>query len=224
MNREELIAKIQELLPFIGTWENYEKKRNEMQIKISSAANEVSKLKERNVVVFLLVGAGYGFILSLFAMVPIAKMGLFSPYIWFGFIGLVAFIYMKIASKNNKEKIAAKEATIEKLKEQYRILNEEYSRAKKPWDNKIYAIFPQKYAYPSTIKTLYSYLVNRRADSLKEAINLFENEQQQQQLKRTFDAYDNKIAAMQREQKNLEQRVADAEFEANQAYIRSLNK
>lgn len=67
-------------------------------------------------------------------------------------------------------------------------------------------------------------MVDCRADSMKEAINLLEHENYQQEQNRQIDALNDQIFDMQRTQRDLERRVADAEAEADWAYNRTLNQ
>lgn len=60
-------------------------------------------------------------------------------------------------------------------------------------------------------------MVNGRADNMKEAINLLEHENYQEEQNRQIDALNDQIFDMQRTQRELEQRVADAEMEADRA-------
>ena len=60
-------------------------------------------------------------------------------------------------------------------------------------------------------------MVNGRADNMKEAINLLEHENYQEEQNRRIEDLNNQIFDMQRTQRELESRVADAEMEADRA-------
>ena len=63
--------------------------------------------------------------------------------------------------------------------------------------------------------TLHDYLVNGRADSLKEAINLFEEEQHRMRVEENQNRMENKMRDMEQIQRDLESRVSIAETEIN---------
>ena len=76
-------------------------------------------------------------------------------------------------------------------------------------------IIPSDYAYPECVYALHSYLVNGRADSLKEAINLFEEEQHRMRVEENQSRMDDKMREMEQIQESLDARVTMAETEIN---------
>lgn len=87
-----------------------------------------------------------------------------------------------------------------------------------PHADKILEVVPKAYVAPDIIEMLYEYLVNGRADSMKEALNLFEEEKHRRQLdERQQQLEENFIRGMemmQEQQDELEQRVKNAEARA----------
>lgn len=94
-----------------------------------------------------------------------------------------------------------------------------------PHWGKITNIIPEDYATPVCIQQVYSYLVNGRADNLKEALNLFEEEQHRARVEENqrymYEKQQEEIAKLKAMQVELENRVFNAEARADEAYYRS---
>lgn len=92
------------------------------------------------------------------------------------------------------------------------------------WD-KVLSVIPQDYATPTCIYSVYNYLVNGRADTLKEALNLFEEEQHRWRVEanqqKMYDEYQQELQTMKDVQASMEARVANAEWMSKVAYLRS---
>ena len=92
------------------------------------------------------------------------------------------------------------------------------------WD-KVLSVVPKDYATPTCINSIYNYLVNGRADSMKEALNLFEEEQHRWRLEanqqKMYEEYQQELQTMKDIQADMEARVSNAEWMSKVAYIRS---
>ncbi len=226
MERQQLIAKIEGIMPIVNKWIEYIDSSNKQRRRISELEGAIAETKFnfinlfQNVWLSLVICFLFGGILLL----PIewfTDKKITLPF-YIVFVSILTVILSIVLICRSLKDNAVMKGNLPKLKAEYDEIQNRFQREVKPYMPQIYAIFPKNYADPYTIKKLYSYLVNQRADNMKEAINLLEQERYQQDQQRQLDAFDQQIADMQRNQKELEQRVADAEFEANQAYIKSL--
>lgn len=107
------------------------------------------------------------------------------------------------------------------MEQEYEKTEQEMYAELAPHWQKIQAVIPQDYIAPMFAREAYGYLVNGRADSMKEAINLFEEEQHrwrmEQGQQQMYEQYQTEIRSLQQVTKELEQRVSAAEVEAMNA-------
>lgn len=78
-----------------------------------------------------------------------------------------------------------------------------------PYWGHVTSIIPHDYAMPAIYDRICSYLVNLRADNMKEAINLFETELHQRKLE---DAEMRRLAAETRRLEEINERLKQVEF------------
>lgn len=225
MERNELVAKIEEIMPIVNKWIAYNNLRNSTAKKIKTTEQNITYIKPN---VFKDFGISFGicFLFGGILLLPIewlTDIKIKFPF-YFVFTIVLTFILLAILNKSGKKRVTEQQEALVRLKAEYSEIENKFNREITPHMQKIYAIFPRDYAYPNTIKQLYTYLVNRRADNLKEAINLFEQERQQTQQQQILNSYGEQLATMQRNQQQLEQRVAEAEAEADYVYRRSISK
>lgn len=228
MNRNELIAQMKTVMPIVNNWiqlndQIYKRKKslNELEYAVKESKPGVKSFLKN--LWLSLVGC------FMFGGIFLLPVEWFTPYK----ITLTVFCYFNLfltviltvvlCIRSGKDYKVMK-GNLPRARQEYADLQAQYAKEVSANMSKIYAIFPKKYATPWDIKKIYSYLVDCRADSMKEAINLLEHENYQQEQNRQIDALNDQIFDMQRTQRNLERRVADAEAEADWAYNRTLNQ
>lgn len=141
---------------------------------------------------------------------------------------IACIVYFIKRSKQLYEKEnTAKIQEIERRKNEYAQAEQEMIAELTPHWDKIQAVIPQDYVSPLFVRTVYGYLVNERADSMKEAINLFELEQHQWRMEENqqqmYVQYQTEINNMKDIINGLETRMANAEYEASVAYYTNAN-
>lgn len=227
MNREETIAKFQEIMPIVNKWLEYDELRRKSKNRVTELENGIANAKPNTTNLIKNAWTSFigCFLLGGVLLLPVEWLGMkitFPFYLVYTII--LTVILTSILQKRDRKSYEEMQSNLPKVKAEYAEVENGFNREVKAHLPKIYAVIPQNYAYPLIIKKLYSYLVDYRADSLKEAINLYEHEKQQKEQQKIFDAYDKQISDMQRTQSQLEQRVADAEAQASYAYIKSLHE
>lgn len=221
MNRNELIAQIQSILPIADNWIELNRLKNKTRRAVDDLEKEMNK-KEPGIKSFLndlweCLAISFmfgGSIIYLVMMFVVREINI--PVICYCGLGLTAILTAWSYQKTIKDYKKLKEE-LPGVKQEYEDARERFAREVSANMYKIYAIFPKDYANPGDIKKLYSYLVNGRADNMKEAINLLEHENYQEEQNRRIEDLNNQIFDMQRTQRELESRVADAEMEADRA-------
>lgn len=221
MNRNELIAQIQSILPIADNWIELNRLKNKTRRAVDDLEKEMNK-KEPGAKSFLnelweclavsfMFGGSIVYLVMFFIVHEIN-----IPVICYCCLGLTAILTPWLYKKTIKDYKELKEE-LSGVRQEYADVNERLAKEVGANMYKIYAIFPKDYANPKDIKKIYSYLVNGRADNMKEAINLLEHENYQEEQNRQINALNDQIFDMQRTQRELEQRVADAEMEADRA-------
>lgn len=111
-----------------------------------------------------------------------------------------------VFTKIQESRVLQADAIFDKIKEKYNtypaIMGKE-------------CILSVDYVEPSTIKYIYSLIESGRADTIKEALNIYENNIKMNEMSNSFQSQLNKI---NRDLANLEARTNDAEFLANSAF------
>lgn len=227
MNREETIAKFQEIMPIVNKWLEYDELRRKSKNRVTDLEKGIAEAKPNttNLIKNAWISLIGCFFLGGILLLPVEWLGkkiTFPFYLVYTII--LTVILTTILQKRAKQSYEEMLSNLPKVKAEYAEVENGFNRDVRVHLAKVYAVVPQNYAYPLVIKKLYSYLTDCRADSLKEAINLYEHEKQQKEQQKIFDAYDKQISDMQRNQSRLEQRVADAEAHATYAYIKSLHE
>ena len=207
MSKQELIREIENLFPLIKRIEEFEQCAMGVQNQINEADENIRKKKSfRTLLTNFMVGFA---VLGYLAQETFNKS--IVAIIIFGIIGgVISFVVLNKIRGPQKdiEKKERLEKEFEKMeKEIVEEIGAEYINAQK--------IIPQKYLYSGCVYTLYDYLTNGRADSLKEAINLYEEEQHRLRLEKNQNMLENKMFEMAQAQASLEARVTMAENEIN---------
>jgi len=213
MNKE-LIAKLDEIMPGVDTWNEYEEKMMEKEVEMSLCNNEIERLKKQSPlleVFYVLVGAFLMYGTTVSNVLPFlpgvrkaiaANTGVWLPILYFGWMAIV--ILMRLQNrKEDKEQLAEEQIKYEQLEKETERLEEERNQAIAPFLNRLYELVPTKYAVPWVIQMLYEYLENGRADDMKEAVNLFEEEIRREREEKEF--YARVQAELEQKEKELEE-------------------
>lgn len=227
MERQELITKLQEIMPLVNRWVELAdlKVKNHKRVCELERAIEKEKPTIGNIIQKVWLSFLCCFFLGGILLLPIEWLTpikiTFRFYLVYTII-LTVILTVVLVAKSKKD-LVVMQNNLPRVKAEYAEVENQFAREVTANLPKIYAVIPQNYAYPHAINQIYSYLKNCRADNLKEAINLFEQEQQQKEQKAKMDALGNQLTQVQKTQDELEQRVAGAEFQASQAFIMSMH-
>lgn len=216
MEKTELIKQLESILPIMKQADAHLLALEQMDEQITSLQN---RYDEPHSIDF------HGFCTEIFLG---ALLGMYAGAQVYRVIrtSIVVFVCIAIGiaidwtlSKKHRERQKEKiKQEIEYWQKEYEAENEELVKVLAPHWEHILEIVPQKYAVPFIIRHIHSYLIDDRADSMKEAINLFEEEQHRWRMEasqRQMQAeYQRELEAMQEAQKRLEHRVLVAEHDA----------
>lgn len=227
MEKDTLITQLKEILPIMERLDKHLEGLSQMEIHINSLDKQINKPRKINFFSDVAIGGLVLPILLVSAIsntfqiesATIGKLG-FALMI----LGAIANLYVSGKIRNiGKDGIRKDKALWEKKYEEAE--NAMVEEIAPHWE-KVLSVVPQSYANPTCVGNIYGYLVNGRADSLKEALNLFEEEQHrwrvEENQRQMYEEYQQELQAMQSMQANLEQRLADAEWQAKLAYIRTM--
>lgn len=206
MTKQELMDEILVRIPIL---QNIQGCRDE----INSANAQLEALgAEEPIIRFLklgigCVGAWVGFLaggLVLSIIDKIIPMGLFGLV-----LACVPAIYgyVKVHKKVGEFFNKADDEKREKLQKHIGHYEQELQKLIEQHGEWILEVLPEKYAYFYCAEKLYSYLKNGRADSLKEALNLYESELNQMQVQQLQQ----QVEQLQTEVAYATQKAADAE-------------
>ena len=221
MTKEQLILKLKEILPVMSKVGEYMDEIDVVDMRIQTIRHNASQPQKGNAVYYII-----GFVIGFYAFGFVAmKLPLIKNiFMLFALAGGVLGVAL-VKKRTQKEK-GGQEEEIENLKKRRDLLEEEWVSILAPYWDKIKAIVPEQYASPFFVKTAYTYLTSGRADSMKEAINLFEEEQHrnrmEQGIKDMEKQHRQEMQSMQDKLGELENRVNWAEHEARVA--RSYNQ
>lgn len=214
MNKNELVKEFDKMLPILRELETKNDELERVQNRMNSIVNQY------NQPVNPLVKWGIPFAIC-YISVSIGT-ALLS---WFGFIvALVGSIYFC----KKKNFIGNAEKQHEEMKEQLEVEAAKVEAVRKETAQVIYdfiephydwitGILPERYAYTYCVEKLRDYLFLGRADNLKEAINLYENELHQMRMQQQMDAMMEEIQEQSRQIYALRQEVAEANWNARRA-------
>lgn len=227
MEKEDVISQLEEILPIMQRLEKHTDTLSHIEDYIAKMNVRLKQKNSLTIVSFalyfgigIIAGAGIG--------------GSIYNLLHWNILLILPLVLAAVGAKLNAD-IAAK--VMQKLRqpEQDRIEKEKADWEKKykaaeqamiddigpHWD-KVLSIIPKEYATPMCVNNIYSYLVNQRADSLKEAINLFETEQHRWRLEESqrqmYETYQQEMQTMKAAQARLEQELASVRHEAECAY------
>lgn len=128
--------------------------------------------------------------------------------------GIVAIFFDRV-DWESREKAAIE---YPELKQKYEKLTKSYEEYQRTYPieypglvRRIQEVIPEHYAQPYIIFKLYEYMKNQRADTLKDAINLYELEQHQQRVEETQRAIEEETLANRRQLEEINQRIINLE-------------
>lgn len=224
MNREELVKELREILPIMERMQRHMDNMEGIEQRIRVLDDKIKQPKKFT----FITDMGFGIVLG-FGISGSILESLLGNIFGGGLIYLIALGFGLVGAYYNKKIVYN---LYEKSKSEFR---EELERRKKeleqaeqamvddigPEWQKVLDIVPENYATPMCVNCIYKYLLNRRADSMKEAINLFEEEQHrwrvEENQQQMYEEYQREIQNMKDVQKQLEARVSDAEHQARVA-------
>lgn len=214
MEKQELIAQLKDIMPVMDMVDQYNQKLDAIWQRMEGLKTQISASFKWNhswstkILVVLLAYVTY-----------LLPKTLQWPYaIILGAIVLYKRSQAKQMFKKEKENWRQELGCVE---QEYKAVEQEMLEKLAPHWQKIQSVIPQDYIAPIFVRTAYGYLVNGRADSMKEAVNLFEEEQHrwrmEQGQQQMYEQYQAEIRSLQETMEALEQRVGAAEYDANVA-------
>ena len=212
MDKEQLIRQLKEILPVMNQVGEYLDEIDGLDERIRSLNVKLNRPKKATLRDMIL-GWGGGLFCGLMIGAMLMRilprsLGMLALKLnaIFALAGMVAGVYfmIKLERKKGDKENAELQSQIDKCKKRCEEAEQEWISLLSPHWDKVKSIVPEAYATPYFVQQAYDYLVNGRADSMKEAINLFEEEQHRLQMEQN----------MQNVVEQLEQRVAWAEQEA----------
>lgn len=226
MEKENLIAKIKEILPVTKKLEGHLEKMSQIENYIANLDAQINAPRGFNLFTDVAIGAIVipTVLINVVAKVltlQLATVG--KTYFFFMIAGGVLNFYVSGKIRDKGKDGARRDRTIWQKK--YEEAEENMLKDIAPdWD-KVLSVIPRDYATPTCIYSVYNYLVNGRADTLKEALNLFEEEQHRWRVEanqqKMYDEYQQELQTMKDVQASMEARVANAEWMSKVAYLRS---
>lgn len=226
MEKENLIAQIKEILPVTKKLEGHLEKMSQIENYIANLDAQINAPRRFNLFTDVAIGA---IVIPTVLINVVAKVLTLQPatvgkmYFFFMIAGGVLNFYVSGKIRDKGKDGARRDRTIWQKK--YEEAEENMLKDIAPdWD-KVLSVIPQDYATPTCIYSVYNYLVNGRADTLKEALNLFEEEQHRWRVEanqqKMYDEYQQELQTMKDVQASMEARVANAEWMSKVAYLRS---
>lgn len=229
MDKGQLIQQLKEILPVMNKVGEYLDEIEGLDERIRSLNVKLNRPKKATLRDMIL-GWGIGYFCAAIIMAILMKilpqvllkvmMPFFAILVLAGMVGGVYFM-IKFERKKGEKENAELQGQIDKCKKRREEAEQEWISLLSPHWEKVKSIVPEAYASPYFVRQAYDYLVNGRADSMKEAINLFEEEQHRLQMEQNMQnmrqQYQSEMQSMQNVVAQLEQRVAWAEHEARVA-------
>lgn len=228
MEKQELIAGLKGIMPIMDRLDQYNQKLDGIRQRIDllqsqiSAPYKIGFFRDHMGWLFGVMG-GYGVGTSIAK--PLLKITnesgismIVSLIIIIAFIVVGVRINLKIAKKIFEQKKEPYRQELVRRQQEYEQAEQEMIAELSPHWQKVQELVPQDYLSPMFVRTVYGYLVNGRTDSMKEAVNLFEEEQHrwrmEQNQQQMYEQYQAEIRSLKEVTRELEQRVNAAEADA----------
>lgn len=203
METLENLDQKQELLTNLEQTKGIIKRNLQANSKLDSLQKELTKTYTE--VWFTLLGVLVGFFALVVSAMSLQKLKNFEPtfiLIPFGLIVISIIIFRKLGKMKEKSIVR------KRFEERKYEIDEINSAILKTYEeSEKVSVLPQKYRNIHSIEKIQEYLINKRADSLKEALNMYEDElmklQQMQVLNRISQQQKNLIQAQQATNRQL---------------------
>lgn len=219
MEKRELIKKLENILPIM-------RKAKESMDLMEQIDERYTQLQDQYLAPRQLDFVSFALEIFLGVMIGVQVLGrllflIFPKALWVVLVSAIigAVVDWMIWGKIHQMRKEKLKAEMDQWEADYREEEAKLAETLSPYRNQILEVVPEKYAVPAVVECLYDYLINGRADSMKEAINLFEEEQHRRQMEQNQEDFMNacarELTVMQEAQAQLEQRVRNAEARAN---------
>lgn len=215
MEKKELVAELKEIIPVMDRVDQYNQKLDGIWQRMEILKSQINEVYSPGKHTSWLVKAA------------VVLTGWFLYAIrgsWFYVILTILWViivagYIVHSKRMFEQKKTPYRQELEHREREYEQTEQEMLAELAPHWQRIQAVIPQDYIAPMFVRAAYGYLVNGRADSMKEAINLFEEEQHrwrmEQGQQQMYEQYQTEIRSLQEATKELELRVSAAEYEAS---------
>lgn len=217
MEKQELIAELKEIMPVMDKVDKCNQKLDDIWQRIEILKSQInegySPKKHTSLPMKIVVVISAWLLYAIRGSWVSAILTILWVIIMLGFI-----VRSKQMFERTKEPFRQE---FERKKQEYEQTEQEMLAELAPHWQKVQAVIPQDYIAPMFVRAAYGYLVNGRADSMKEAINLFEEEQHrwrmEQGQQQMFEKYQTEIRSLREATEELERRVSAAEYDASVA-------
>lgn len=231
MEKQKLIEELKEIMPVMDKIEQYNQKMDDIWQRIEILKTQIN---EPYKVGFFTDNKGWlwGFFGGMFVTYIISRpflsiieksgiLKLLCCVIWIALIIVGIRISLRISKQLFEQRKEPYRQELERREHEYEQVEQEMLDELAPHWQKIQEVIPQDYRAPMFVRAAYSYLVNGRADSMKEIVNLFEEEQHrwrmEQGQQQMYEQYQTEIRSLQDATRELELRVSAAEYDASVA-------
>ena len=231
MEKKELVAELKEIIPVMDRVDQYNQKLDGIWQRMEILKSQINEPYKAG---FFTNNKGWmwgllgGMLVARIIFTPFLGIIEKSSILTLIFIVIVAamiVVGIRISLKISKQRFEQKKEPcrqeLERREQEYENIEQEMLAELAPHWQRIQAVIPQDYIAPMFVRAAYGYLVNGRADSMKEAINLFEEEQHrwrmEQGQQQMYEQYQAEIRSLQEATRELELRVSAAEYDASAA-------
>lgn len=231
MDKQELIAELKEIMPVMDRVEQCNQKQNEIWQRMETLKSQIDEAYKVG-----LSKDNRGWIWGVLGSLFVVRI-IFTPFqgiiekssiltlifivITVAMIVVGIKINLKISKQLFEQKKEPWRQELVRREQEYEQVEQEMLAELAPHWQKIQAVIPQDYIAPMFVRAAYGYLVNGRADTMKEAVNLFEEEQHrwrmEQGQQQMYEQYQTEIRSLGEATEELERRVSAAEYDASVA-------
>jgi len=227
------LTRVEAIMPAVRKVAGYNHQRYNLPKTIAELEKEIAEKKDKakprtkkdDIKEYLIVGGIVAAAIGFFAReiaIDLFEMTMLQHVLASLCLGGIVSIFFVRSFREDREEAAEK---LPKLEQRYVSCLKEREEFQKNYPveypglvAQIKEVIPEDYASPSVIYKLHEYLRNQRADTLKEAINLYELEQHQQRVEETQKAIEEETYANGQKLDELKQRVVNLENAPVQRY------
>lgn len=224
MEKQELINQIREILPVMDKLEKYMSNMSSYQDRISHLENVTNGKKPFVFMTDAAIGIVFGGFIWMSVKDSLEKLiGGWSVFILLIILaGIGAAVNMKAVNYLWGLTKTGEKKELEKCKISLKETEQAMIAELSPHWGKVLSVVPEDYATPLCVQRIYSYLVNGRADDLKESLNLFEEEQHRWRMeegqRQMYEQYQYELQNIKEMQAEMNVRITNAEMAANSAF------